>query len=103
MQLMPQTAERFGVEDAYDPTQNLHGGMAYLSLLMAQYSGNVELALAAYNAGEEAVDRYEGIPPYPETQRYVSRVLSTASRYDEEWNTQTGGYTGGESTDPVFR
>ena len=74
MQLMPGTAERFGVRDPFDPEQNLKGGMAYLRWLMAYFEGRVPLVVAAYNAGEQAVERYGGIPPYAETQTYVQRV-----------------------------
>lgn len=74
MQLMPATAERFGVNDIFDPAENVHGGIQYLRFLLDRYEGNRELVLAAYNAGEGAVDRYDGIPPYAETQDYVERV-----------------------------
>lgn len=74
MQLIPETAARFEVADVLDPTQNLRGGMAYLSWLLSYYRGDVILALAAYNAGEGAVDRYKGVPPYPETMAYVQRI-----------------------------
>ena len=76
MQLMPRTAERFEVTNAFDPVQNVDGGVRYLKELLARYSGQVRLALAAYNAGEEAVERHGGIPPYRETVDYVKRVLS---------------------------
>jgi soluble lytic murein transglycosylase-like protein len=76
MQLMPRTAERFEVSNAFDPVQNVDGGVRYLKELLARYSGQVRLALAAYNAGEEAVERHGGIPPYRETVDYVKRVLS---------------------------
>ncbi len=76
MQLIPETAERFAVTDAFDPLQNVRGGLAYLRFLLAYYRGDVVLAAAAYNAGEKAVDRYRGIPPYAETQAYVRKVLS---------------------------
>jgi hypothetical protein len=76
MQLMPRTAERFAVTNAFDPVQNVDGGVRYLKELLARYSGQVRLALAAYNAGEEAVERHGGIPPYRETVDYVKRVLS---------------------------
>jgi len=76
MQLMPRTAERFDVANAFDPVQNVDGGVRYLKELLARYSGQVRLALAAYNAGEEAVERHRGIPPYRETVDYVKRVLS---------------------------
>ena len=75
MQLMPQTARRFQVDDAFDPVDNLNGGVRYLKELLERYSGETQLALAAYNAGEKAVERYGGIPPYRETMQYVDRVL----------------------------
>jgi len=75
MQLMPQTAKRFKVSDSFDPEQNIQGGSNYLKFLIKRYEGNLEYALAAYNAGEGAVDKYKGIPPYPETQHYVRKVL----------------------------
>lgn len=74
MQLIPETAARFKVRDPLNPRQNLHGGLAYLRFLLAYYRGQVTLAAAAYNAGEAAVDRHGGVPPYPETQAYVRRV-----------------------------
>lgn len=75
MQLIPETASRFGVEDVWDPEQNLHGGMAYLRWLLDRFDGDVELALAGYNAGPKAVERHGGIPPYTETQTYVARII----------------------------
>ncbi len=75
MQLMPKTAESLGVADALDPEQNLDGGVRHLGQLLAQYDGDVERALAAYNAGEGAVHRHHGIPPYRETRAYVKKVL----------------------------
>lgn len=75
MQLMPATAERFGVQDAFDPAQNIRGGSQYLAWLYRRYQ-HWPWVLAAYNAGEKAVDRYGGIPPYRETRNYVRKVLS---------------------------
>jgi hypothetical protein len=75
MQLIPGTAERFNVRNAYDAAQNIRGGLKYLRWLLSYFRGDVALALAGYNAGERAVDRYRGVPPYPETQNYVKRVL----------------------------
>jgi len=74
MQLMPATAKRFGCEHPEDPVENITAGTKYLSWLLKRFSGNVELALAGYNAGEGAVDKYDGIPPYNETQNYVKII-----------------------------
>ena len=76
MQLIPATAERFGCDDPNDPLQNITAGTKYLSWLLKRFSGNVELALAGYNAGEGAVDKYDGIPPYNETQNYVKIIFT---------------------------
>ena len=76
MQLMPDTARRYGVQNMMDPTENIHGGVRYLRDLLAMFKGRVDLAIAAYNAGENAVIRYgHQIPPYAETRTYVPRVL----------------------------
>jgi hypothetical protein len=74
MQLIPATARRFGVSDVFNPVDNVQGGARYLKYLLDLYHGNYLLALAAYNAGEDAVARYGGVPPYPETQNYVIQV-----------------------------
>lgn len=82
MQMIPDTAARFGVSNPYDPAQNIRGGMAYLRWLLAYFEGDVRLVAAAYNAGERAVERYRGVPPYMETNLYVLKVLSTMSNWN---------------------
>ena len=81
MQLIPATARRFGVRDAFDPAQNIEGGVKYLAWLLKRYNGDLTMAAAGYNAGEGAVDRYKGVPPYRETRQYVARVGQLAERY----------------------
>jgi hypothetical protein len=80
MQLMPSTAKDLGVEDSFKPDQNVRGGSTYLDALLTYYHDNLALALAAYNAGPEAVAKYHGIPPYHETQAYVARVIHEFNR-----------------------
>jgi soluble lytic murein transglycosylase-like protein len=81
MQLMPPTQAELGVSDPYDPIENIEGGTRYLAGLLEQFDGDIRLASAAYNAGPGAVQRYQGIPPYPETQEYVRRVGILHRRY----------------------
>ncbi len=80
MQLMPATASRLGVSDSLDPAANLDGGSRYLRELLMRYNGDAQKALAAYNAGPERVEKYKGVPPYPETRNYVTRVINEFNR-----------------------
>lgn len=77
MQLIPETSERFNVKNAFDPAQNIRGGLSYLRWLLAYFEGDVALVAAAYNAGEGTVERYSGVPPYMETRSYVNRILAS--------------------------
>jgi len=81
MQLMPATAAKYGVSDLYNPQQNIVAGIKHLKYLLGLYPNNLKHAIAAYNAGENAVDRYNGIPPYRETQGYVKKVMKHFKRY----------------------
>lgn len=81
MQLMPATASRFGVSNIYDPNENVRGGVAYLRFLLNLFNQDARLAVAAYNAGEGAVQKFGGIPPYDETTTYVARVMNLHGRY----------------------
>lgn len=85
MQLMPQTAAKYGIRDLYNPKQNIEAGVRHLRYLLMKYRNNLQHAIAAYNAGETAVKKYAGIPPYPETQKYVSKVLQYHGFYST-WN-----------------
>lgn len=85
MQLMPGTASNYQLhQDHFNPNLNIHAGVQHLKDLMERYDGNKELSLAAYNAGEGAVSKYKGIPPYPETQNYVTKVLKLYKLYKKE-------------------
>lgn len=88
MQLIPETAQRFGVKDPYKAEDNIKGGLAYLRWLLAYYKGNLNLVAAAYNAGEGAVEKYKGVPPYAETQMYVKKIAklynNTSHPYKED-------------------
>jgi len=90
MQLIPATADRFGVADPFDPAQNIRGGVEYLAWLLRRFDDNVTLAAAGYNAGEGNVDRFGGVPPFNETQRYVVRVAALQARYREALGPSAG-------------
>lgn len=90
MQLIPATQERFGVTRPFDPEHNIRGALAYLKWLRKRFAGDGRLIAAAYNAGEGTVDRYAGVPPYPETQQYVRRVLRFAG-YPQRDRSNPGG------------
>jgi soluble lytic murein transglycosylase-like protein len=96
MQLMPQTADALGVRDSYDATQNIRGGTRYLRSLLDRF-GEVQLAVAAYNAGPSAVQKYGGVPPYEQTRNYVRNVLARYARRSQVGNlaTNAGSHAGG--------
>jgi soluble lytic murein transglycosylase len=81
MQLMPDTARLHNISDAYDPSENVEGGARHLRMLLDRYQGDLELSLAAYNAGSAAVEKHRGVPPFPETKEYVRRVLRFYNSY----------------------
>jgi soluble lytic murein transglycosylase-like protein len=84
MQLMPDTAEQMEVSNPYNPEENIFGGARYLSILFERFRDNIMLALAAYNAGPESVEEYNGVPPFPETKSFIKRVLNFYSQYRKE-------------------
>ncbi len=86
MQLIPATAERFGVKKVFNPDENVKGGLAYLRWLLAYFQGDVSLVLAAYNAGEGAVEKYRGIPPYAETRDYVRKITGIYKKTTHPYN-----------------
>ena len=87
MQLMPKTAYAYQVKDSFEPESNIEGGVRYLRYLLNLFQGDLYLALAGYNAGENAVINYKGVPPYPETRTYVQRVLRFYQEYSKETRT----------------
>lgn len=91
MQLIPETAARFNVKNAYDPEQNIKGGLAYLQWLLTYFNGDVQLVAAAYNSGENAVDRYKGVPPYPETRKYVKKISTLYKKAYHPFNESANG------------
>ncbi|MBM3341001.1 MAG: lytic transglycosylase [Betaproteobacteria bacterium] len=91
MQLIPETAERFGVKNPFKPDENIRGGLAYLRWLLAYFQGDVPLVLAAYNAGEGAVEKFRGIPPYNETQNYVRKITGMYQRLTHPYNSSVVG------------
>jgi len=90
MQLIPETAARFKVKNAYDPEQNIKGGLAYLDWLLTYFEGDIKLVAAAYNAGENTVDKYKGIPPYPETQKYVKKIATLYKKSHHPFREKAG-------------
>lgn len=101
MQLMPSTAKLFGVNDPFDPQQNIFAGTRYLKNLLHQFKGKIPLALAAYNAGSGAVQRHNGIPPYPETQNYVKNILSLYDSFQQD-HSGSGDADSDDTLDSLF-
>jgi soluble lytic murein transglycosylase-like protein len=91
MQLIPSTAKRFGVDDAFDARQNIEGGVKYLKFLLGYFQGDYTKTIAAYNAGEKAVDKYQGVPPYAETRNYVWQVAKNLKAAREKQPAKTAG------------
>lgn len=91
MQLMPETARLHNVNDVYDPQENIDGGVRHLRLLLDRYQGDLQLSLAAYNAGMKAVERHRGVPPFTETREYVKRVLDYVNRYRKQDGATSAG------------
>jgi soluble lytic murein transglycosylase-like protein len=98
MQLEPATARRFGVSNSFDPEENVRGGVKYLKFLLDYYQGDYTKAVAAYNAGEKAVDRYKGTPPYSETRDYLARVSKILKTAREKASRNTGDNSGSKVT-----
>lgn len=103
MQLIPETAKRYGVKNAFNPEENIRGGVRYLADLLAMFNNDKHRALAAYNAGENAVIRYSGIPPYSETMTYVTRALTVYYGYPYGQATSFAGARGGPKLKGGFR
>lgn len=104
MQLIPATARRFGVSDSFNPKDNIQGGVRYLRFLLDYYRGDYPKTIAAYNAGEAAVDKYNGIPPYAETRNYVYRVarsLTAARQADAHGTAKPAAAVNGETNKPI--
>ncbi len=101
MQLMPRTAAQLGVNNSFRPEENVHGGTAYLDSLLLRYHDNLALALAAYNAGPNAVDRYHGVPPYRETRAYVARIIHEFNQMKRSEERAAASLVTARTVDPV--